>query len=90
MSQDQPDTPRGLPVHRRLLQGWLAVAERFGFVQTLVILAIFYATLIGPASLVAWLARRDLLDKRKRLAPGTAWREADSAKPDLERAKLLS
>jgi hypothetical protein len=84
------EIPGGLPAHRRLLAGWVAIAERFGFVQTLVILAAFYAILIGPVSTVAWLARRDLLDKRRRRVPETAWRDADSAKPDLERARLLS
>jgi hypothetical protein len=90
MTQKAADLPGGPPLHRRLLAGWVAIAERFGFVQTLVILAVFYATLIGPASLAAWLARRDLLDKRRHRAPETAWLDADSAKPDLERARLLS
>jgi hypothetical protein len=79
-----------VPLHRRLLAGWVAIAERFGFSQTLVILTLFYAILIGPVSLAARLARRDLLDKRGHGAPGTAWRDADSARPDLERARLLS
>ena len=38
----------------------------------------------------AELTRRDLLDKRRLRAPGSAWRDADSARPDLERAKLTS
>ena len=78
------------PVWRRLLDGWNTVVGRFGFVQTLVILALFYAVLIGPAALMAWLARRDLLDKRGLGSPASAWRDADSAAPDLERAKLTT
>ena len=78
------------PVWRRLLDGWNTVVGRFGFVQTLVILALFYAVLIGPAALMAWLARRDLLDKRGLGSRGSAWRDADSAAPDLERAKLTT
>jgi hypothetical protein len=54
--------------------GWAAITARFGFVQTL----------------GATLARRDLLDKRRFRSGGTAWQEADSAKPDLERAKLTT
>ena len=65
------------PVWRRLLDGWNAVVGRFGFVQTLVILALFYALLIGPAALMAWLARRDLLDKRGLGSRASAWRDAD-------------
>ena len=77
-------------VWRRLLDGWSAVVARFGFVQTLVILALFYAVLIGPAALMAAFARRDLLDKRGLGSRASAWRKADSAAPDLERAKLTT
>jgi hypothetical protein len=75
---------------RRLWNGWLAIAARFGSVQTLLLVALFYAILIGPMGLGAAIARRDFLGRRGLREPGSAWREADSAKPDLERAKLLS
>jgi len=78
------------PLHRRLLSGWVAITIRFGFVQTLVILTAFYGLLIGPMALGARLARRDLLDKGQLRITGSAWHDADSAKPDLERAKLTS
>ena len=79
-----------VPVWRRLLNGWTAVVGRFGFVQTLVILALFYAVLLGPAALMTWLGRRDLLDKRRLRSRTSAWRDADSSAPDLERAKLTT
>jgi hypothetical protein len=82
------ETPVGLG--RKLSQGWMAVVGRFGFCQTLVVLALFYTVLIGPVALAMGLARRDYLDKRSPRDGDSAWREADSAKPDLERAKLLS
>jgi hypothetical protein len=75
---------------RRLRNGWLAIAARFGGVQTLLLMALFYAILIGPMGLAAALARRDFLGRRGLREPGSAWRVADSAEPDLERAKLLS
>ncbi len=75
---------------RRLLAGWMAITARFGFTQTLVILTLFYALLIGPVALALGLARRDLLERRGLGAGGTAWRDADSAQPDLERARLTS
>jgi hypothetical protein len=75
---------------RRLLAGWMAITARFGFTQTLVILALFYALLIGPVALVIGLARRDLLERGGLRAGGSAWHDADSAKPDLERARLAS
>jgi hypothetical protein len=80
----------GTPVWRRLLSGWMTIAGRFGFVQTLLLLALFYALLIGPAWAVTAIARRDFLAKRGLGAAGSAWLDADTAEPDLERAKLLS
>jgi len=76
-----------LSMWRRLLAGWNAIVGRFGFAQTLVILALFYALIIGPAAVVVSVLRRDLLDRRGLRADGSAWRVADSAEPDLERAK---
>ncbi len=74
----------------RLLAGWTAIAARFGFVQTLVILATVYALMFGPFGLAIAISRRDFLGKRGLRTPGSAWLAADTAKPDLERAKLLS
>ena len=79
-----------VPVHRRLLNGWMAIVARFGFVQTLVILSIFYALLIGPVALFGVLTRRDLLDKRALRGNDTGWIEADTALADLERAKRMT
>ena len=77
-------------IGRRLLGGWTAIAARFGFVQTLVILALMYTLVVGPVAVLMALARRDMLAKRSLRAPESAWTKSDSAKPDLERAKLLS
>ena len=74
------------PFHRRLYDGWMLIVGRFAFVQTLVILAIFFAVLIGPFGAGASLLRKDLLDKRKLATGGSAWRDAEPEKPDLERA----
>jgi hypothetical protein len=75
---------------RRLLNGWMAIVARFGFAQTLVILTLFYAVLLGPVALVMGLARRDPLERRGLRASGSAWRDSESAQPDLERARLAS
>jgi hypothetical protein len=80
-------TTRRVGLGRRLLDGWNAIVGRFGFAQTLVILALFYTLMIGPVAVMVSLARRDLLDRRSLGASGSAWRNADSAAPDLERAK---
>jgi len=78
------------PFWRSLLNGWVAIAARFGFVQTILLLALIYAFLIGPVWTVTVIARRDFLAKRGLRAEGSAWLDADTAEPDLERAKLLS
>lgn len=75
------------PFYRRFYDGWMAIVGRFAFVQNLVILSLVYTLLIGPFGLGARLLRRDLLDKRRFGEAGSAWGEADSAKPDLERAQ---
>jgi hypothetical protein len=68
----------------------MAIAGRFGFVQTMLLLVLFYIVLIGPVWAGTALARRDFLSKRGLGAEGSAWRDADTAAPDLERAKLQS
>lgn len=79
-----------LPLHKRLFQGWMVITARFGFVQTLVILSLFYVFLIGPIALGSALGRADFLKKRGLREGDTAWGPADTAKPDLERAKMAS
>jgi hypothetical protein len=78
------------PLWRRLLNGWLAIAAHFGAVQTMLVLAVFYVTLVGPVWLVHVLGRRDQLDKGDLWETGSAWHDSDSGGTDLERAKLSS
>lgn len=75
---------------RRLLAGWTIVAGHFGAVQTLVILGLFYFVLIGPLALVSAIGHRDYLSKQRLARDATGWWTADSAEPDLERARLTS
>ena len=82
------DTPT--PLWRRLLEGWTTISVRFGGVQTLLLLALIYFFVIGPVAVVQWIGRRDHLDRRGLGRGDTAWREADTAGADLERARLLS
>ena len=76
---------QGIP--RRLLEGWLVIAARFGEVQTLVLLGLVYGAVIGPSALIARALGRDFLAKRGLRQPGSAWQEADTTPGDLERAK---
>jgi hypothetical protein len=72
---------------RRLWNGWLAVAARFGEAQTLTLMGLVYAFVIGPAALGTRLAGRDLLDKRRLRLSGSAWREPDSRPAELDNLK---
>ena len=83
-------TSEQTPLWRTLLNGWMAIAGRFGGVQTLLILVLFYVILIGPISMIQVVGRRDQLDKRSLWRRESAWQESDSGGNDLERAKLLS
>ena len=74
----------------RLLAGWTAIAVRFGAIQTLVMLGLFYVTLVGPAAILSRLAGRDFLDKRGPSGGDSAWKESESAGADLERAGRMS
>lgn len=79
-----------MSVLRKLLNGWLVIAARFGAVQTLLLLAFFYGCLIGPGGAAIAIRRSDPLDRRGLGSGGSAWRDADTAGADLERAKLTS
>jgi len=75
------------PFYRRLYEGWLVIAGHFGEVQTTVILFFSYVFAIGPVALV--MQRKDLLHKKGLRQGDSAWMDADSTMPDLERAKRL-
>ena len=77
------------PIHRRLYEGWLLIAAHFGEIQTQVILMITYVLVIGPVSLGLAVARKDLLHKRQVHGGKSAWNVADTAAPDLGRARRL-
>ncbi len=77
-----------MSIGRRLLDGWMAIVARFGSAQTTLLLVLFYGVLIGPVGLAMAIGRSDPLGRRN--CDGSAWSDADTAKPDLERAKLTS
>jgi len=76
------------PAGRGLKAGWMTIMAHFGEVQTLIILGFFYAFLLGPAWV--FMARHDPLTKRRLRESGGAWQPAETAEPDLERAKRLT
>ena len=84
-------TDTGAPsLGRRLLNGWLAIAGRFGFVQTMMLLVLTYTFVIGPTGVGIAIFRGDLLAKRGLGLNESAWQNPTTPKPDLERAKIQS
>jgi len=50
----------------RLRSGWLRIAKRLGEVQTVVLLSLVYASVLGPLALLLRVAgRADLLELRR-------------------------
>ena len=50
----------------RLWSGWVAIAHRLGEAQTVVLLSLVYATVVGPMALLLRLfGRGDLLELRR-------------------------
>ena len=54
-------------------RGWMAFAHALGYVNTKVLLTVFYIVIIGPAWLVCTILRVDLLGSRWGRS-GTLWR----------------
>ena len=87
MSAEKSEKPS---IGRRLLEGWMRIAGRFGGSQTLVILSMLYAFLIGPVAaglVIGWTApagRLPALKPRKRSPP----MRFSTASPRMLRAEL--
>jgi hypothetical protein len=64
------------PVHR----GWMAFAHVLGWVNTRVILGLFFFCILSPVSIVMKLTRRDLLLRRFHRGHATYWRQRDAMK----------
>ena len=73
-------------VLKRLWSGWKRVAVKIAVVQTTIILTLLYVVMIGATALVAFLFRRDFLQKRRRQLP-TFWNHLEATTPDIERYK---
>lgn len=72
---------------RTVRDGWLRIVACFAEAQTLTLLGVIYAFVIGPASLISRIVGSDFLSKRGLGAGGSAWREADTRAPVLENVK---
>jgi hypothetical protein len=65
---------------RRALERWKVIAARIALVQTTIILFVIYFGLFSIMALLAFLTRRDLLDKR--LVPAESyWKDREFTEP---------
>ena len=63
-----------------LVLGWKAFREGLAAVQSTILMAVIYGVGVGSAALVAWIARRDLLDLRRRKI--SLWRRRARLSPE--------
>ena len=70
----------------RVWSGWKKIAHAIGVFQTKVILFVLYFVVIGIASLLIRLGRKDLLDRTIDDA-GSLWRDRVNMPVDLENAR---
>jgi hypothetical protein len=74
-----------LQLLKALWAGWKRITHRIGVVQTSIIMTLFYTLVIGPASVVAFVLRRDLL--RVRARENSYYRAHTAADETLDRYK---
>ncbi len=62
---------------------WMRFAHVLAVVNTAILLTIIYVLVIGPAALVLWMIRKDLLDRTLR-REGSYWRMREPVRHAME------
>ncbi len=70
---------------RSLYKGWMLFARGLAFVNTRVILTIFFVFIIGPIALILKLAGKDFLQRKIDSSP-SFWKPRERAEHTLENA----
>jgi hypothetical protein len=68
-----------------IYKGWMLFARGLAFVNTRLILTLFFVIVIGPIALILKLAGKDFLQRRIDSSP-SFWRPRESAEHTLENA----
>ena len=68
---------------------WMAFAFVLGWVNTRVLLGLFFYLVVTPVGLVLRLARKDLLDKKIDRNAGTYWKKREKKPVDYARYERL-
>ena len=74
---------------RPLHTPWMAFARFLGWLNTRILLTLFFALVITPVGLVLRLFRRDLLDQRMGTDAGSYWKRRDDTVNDKSRYENL-
>lgn len=68
-----------------IYKGWMTFARGLAFVNTRVILTLFFFIVIGPIALIVKIAGKDFLQRRIDSSP-SFWKSRDAAEATLENA----
>jgi len=71
---------------KKIWEKWKIIAEKIAVVQTKIILFIIYFTVFMISSLISFILRKDLLDKRKS-GQKSFWKDKDFMTEKLDDAK---
>lgn len=74
---------------RPLYVPWMALARFLGWLNTRILLTLFFVFVITPVGLVIRLLRKDLLDERSRKSALTYWKPRDATPIDKSRYENL-
>lgn len=77
----------GYPVLKPVYAGWMMFAFVLGWVNTRIILGVFFYTILTPVGLVLRLSGKDLLDKRLDRSAKTYWIKRERVPFDKARYK---
>ena len=79
----------GYPVLRPLYFGWMAFAAALAWVNTRILLGLFYYLILTPVGVVIRLSGKDLLGERIDRSAPTYWRKRDREAFDRNRYERL-
>ena len=79
----------GYPILRPIYLGWMKLAFVLGWLNTRILLGLFFFLVMTPVGLVIRIFGRDLLDRRANPSAQTYWKRREDQKFDEERCEHL-
>ena len=75
-----------MKIFKAIYRYWMIFVKKFSIIPTTIILFIIYFGCVGPISIINFIFRKDLLDKRLKDMP-TFWYDKELIPADFERCK---